>query len=91
MAFSCPSCGGKTGVTNTEPTKIRIVRRRVCTRCGSRFTTEERVYDRNMPRRLDAAIAFLIEMEPTLTELGHWRRRVSAFLDKPANPKEPHE
>ena len=39
--MKCSECGGKTEVTDSREVDGYIIRRRVCTKCGRRFKTEE--------------------------------------------------
>jgi transcriptional repressor NrdR len=49
MVMTCPSCGGEDSkVVDSRPVRGEVVRRRVCTGCGRRFTTTERITAENM-------------------------------------------
>ena len=39
--MKCSECGGKTEVTDSREVDGYIIRRRLCTKCGRRFKTEE--------------------------------------------------
>jgi transcriptional regulator NrdR family protein len=39
--MNCPKCGAKTGVEDTIGHHQRVMRRRICKKCGYTFTTLE--------------------------------------------------
>ena len=56
----CPSCGGKTHVTDSSRKKTEMTRRRECLRCGFVFSTHE-ISDAELGTSAQSSIDWLTE------------------------------